>query len=92
MRMLLIATLATLAAAQPALADPVTRSFEHEGVVYRYTETIRGDDTYLRGYASPGSRFNLHVHDGRVSGVVGMRRVNFTVEEARDRLQLAAND
>lgn len=82
MRMLLTATFLTVAAAAPAFAEPVERSFEHDGVTYTYTEDVRADRTILEGRAMPGSRFRLVVRNGRVSGYSGLTRVNFELEEA----------
>ncbi len=89
MRMLLSTlALAAVATGGVAQAQSTTDEFEHDGTVYRYTETVDGDRTILRGRAYPGGPFRLVVENGEVRGRAGLLRVRFSVEEAFERAGL----
>lgn len=78
--------LAPLSLSTPARADESSRSFEHEGVTYRYTVAERGSTTVLRGVAERGSTetpFSLRVRGGRVRGQVGLSEVSFPLTDVQ---------
>lgn len=78
--------LAPLSLAAPARADEASRSFEHEGVTYRYTVVDRGRTTVLRGVAERGrteTPFSLRVRGGRVRGQVGLSEVSFPLSDVQ---------
>ncbi len=71
-------TAATLIlASTAALAEkPASRTFERDGVVYKYTATEKDGKTILRGKAD-GRSFKLIVANNRVRGTVDGKLVSF---------------
>ena len=87
MRMLsVLAILAAPAAAaisSPALAEPETGSFKHEGYTYVYEVKEQGSTQLISGRRYPGAvPFSLRVRDGVVSGTSNGTPVTFDVSEA----------
>ena len=74
--------LATSLAALPAIAHAEERSFEHQGVQYVYTKTVRDDRTVLAGTADHAP-FRFVVRGGYVTGEYNYHPVNFSLREVK---------
>ena len=74
--------LATSLAALPAIAHAEERSFEHQGVQYVYTKTVRDDRTVLTGTADHAP-FRFVVRGGYVTGEYNYHPVNFSLREVK---------
>ncbi|WP_033073946.1 hypothetical protein [Sphingopyxis sp. MWB1] len=62
--------------------EKAERRFEHDGHVYSYTVTHKGDYRVISGVEErSGKAFHLRVGDKRVRGTVGSQQVNFTLRD-----------
>ena len=74
---LALATLASIAAT-PAMAEKMTR----DGLTYDYNVRTVGNSTLISGeVVDTGESFRLRVKNGRVSGHMGWRSVNFRTDD-----------
>lgn len=76
-RTFLSAAVLTLASTATLADQPEARTFEHDGITYRYTVTETDGKTVLRGTAEGGAPFRLVVTKNKVRGTVGSKYVTF---------------
>ncbi len=76
-RTFLTIAIATLASTATLAEQPEARTFERDGITYRYTATEADGKTVLRGTADGGVPFRLVVTKNKVRGTVGSKYVTF---------------
>ena len=82
-KILLAASLLSIAVASPALAKEKPLSFSYDGVNYTYTvKELSEERKLIEGNASPGKSFRLVVSGGRVFGTANGMPVSFRVKDA----------
>ncbi|SKB70604.1 hypothetical protein [Sphingopyxis flava] len=62
--------------------DNAKQRFEHEGHIYSYSITRKGDMRLITGIEErSGKRFRLRIGERRVRGTVGSQQVNFPLRD-----------